>query len=90
MPKANKNGTETLVSYEDTPCFKLELVKDACVTLKYEHFTTVVVKENGGVLLCAGEKHCLVRGDRFFIPADIEFTLEGACAIICSPPKTEV
>ena len=89
-PKANKNGTETLVSYEDTPCFKLELVKDAHVTLKYEHFTTVVVKENGGVLLCADERHCLVRGDRFFIPADIEFTLEGACAIICSPPKTEV
>jgi hypothetical protein len=51
----------------------------------YEKF-----KENGGVLLCAGEKHCLVRGDRFFIPADIEFTLEGAVAIICSPPKTEV
>ena len=89
-PRANENGTKTLVSYEDTPCFKLELVKDTCVTLKYEHFTTVVVMENGGVLLCAGEKHYLLRGDRFFIPADIEFTLEGACAIICSPPKTEV
>ena len=89
-PKTNDNGTETLVSYEDTPCFKLELVKNACVTLKYEHFTTVVVTESYGILLCGGEKYCLKRGDRFFIPANIEFTLKGAVALICSPPQTEV
>ena len=88
-PKTNENHVETLVSYADTPCFKLELVKNTCVTLKYAHFTTVVVKENGGTLLCGGEQHNLTRGDRFFIPANLAFTLDGAVAIICSPPQAE-
>ena len=89
-PTTNKNGTKTLVSYNDTPCFALELVEANSVNFKKDHFITVVAKEDGGRLLCEGEKYELKRGERFFIPADTEFTLDGAVAILCYPPKTEV
>lgn len=87
--RENIGGVKTLVNYSDTPCFALELIERESITVKKDHFLTVVIKKDGGRLTCDDEIFELKRGDRFFIPANTEFTLDGSVAVICYPPKKE-
>ncbi|MBQ3017029.1 MAG: class I mannose-6-phosphate isomerase [Clostridia bacterium] len=84
---AEPSGALRQVSYSDTPCFALDLVDEVDYTAKNEHFVTVVALKNSGELICNNESFKLKRGDRFFIPSAAEFTLKGARAVICYPPK---
>ena len=80
-------GETELVRYSDTHCFALKKVCGGTYTKKESCFITVVVTEDGGTLSYDGGIWNLKCGDKFFVSAETEFTLENACAVLCYPPK---
>ena len=86
-PSEGKNGEQRLVTYDDTPCFALSLVDKVDYNDEPQSFVTLVALADGGVLECGGNTEELKRGDRFFVPAGVEYTLKGAKVVICYPPK---
>ncbi len=76
-----------LVTYGDTPCFKLDKVCAESITIKESSFITVIVTKNSGKMLFDGGEFILSQGDKFFIPAGCEITLENTEALICYPPE---
>ena len=85
-PHKGEYGEELLVTYDDTPCFKLTLTEGGMYTAKEKCFVTVVALSDGGTLTVEGETEVLKRGDRYFIPCEKSFTLNDARAVICYPP----
>ena len=77
----------SLVTYNDTPCFALEQIKCDSLTLKKEHFITVIATKKGGSIKCDGEKLAFNRGDKYFIPANTEITLVDSEVLVCYPPR---
>ena len=76
-----------LVSYDDTPCFKLDAVHHGVYRHKSDSFTTLIVTENGGEMTYGDDKIMLQRGEKYFIPAGMEVLLENAVGLISYPPK---
>ena len=85
--KSENSAVTRLVTYDDTPCFALEQIKCDNLSLKKEHFVTVIATKDGGIMKCDEEEFQLKRGDKFFVPASTEMTLINAEALICYPPK---
>lgn len=88
-PKNGKENITDLVTYDDTPCFGLEKVASGTVTYVRPHFFTVISTKSGGELVYSVGEYKLSRGDKFFIPANVEITLKNAEALICYPPEKE-
>lgn len=76
-----------IVTYNDTPCFKLDRLNTVDKTLSFSSFVTIISDNNGGNLAYCDGCFKLSRGDKFFIPADTEITLKDANVIICYPPE---
>lgn len=88
-PRAGKNGALSLVTYDDTPCFALSRVDGGEYSACEPCFLTVVAVEDGGVLTGGGDTFAIARGDKFFIPAETEFSLKDAKVILCYPPEAK-
>ena len=88
-PHAGKDGAMSLVTYEDTPCFALSRVDGGEYSACEPSFLTVVATEDGGTLTGGGDTFTLVRGDKFFIPANTAFELRDAKVILCYPPQVK-
>ena len=86
-PTLGELGETDLVRYSDTPCFALKKICGGTYTKKESCFITVVVTENGGTLSYEGGIWNLCRGDKFFVSAETELTLENAYAVLCYPPE---
>ena len=86
-PRAKEDGSTALVTYDDTPCFALSRVDGGAYSACEPCFVTVVVLEDGGRLTGGGDEFALTRGDKFFIPAETEFSLTDAKVILCYPPQ---
>ena len=76
-----------LVSYSDTPCFALDAVRGGLYRHKSDSFVTLIVTENGGNMSYGGRTVSLLRGEKYFIPANSEVTLEGVFGLLSYPPK---
>ena len=88
-PRVGKSGVMSLVTYEDTPCFALSRVNGGEYSACEPSFLTVVAIEDGGTLTGGGDTFALVRGDKFFIPANTAFELRNAKVILCYPPQVK-
>lgn len=81
------NGlVQSLVTYDDTPCFALEKIEgQGC--LKTDSFSTVVALE-GGTLSTENESIPFRRGDKIFVPYGCgAVTLQSKSAVVCYPPR---
>ena len=76
-----------LVTYEDTPCFKLDLVSGGVYNHKSKEFVTVIITGECGTITYEKVTEEVSRGDKYFIPSGVEFTLTGTEALISYPPK---
>lgn len=85
--REGENGETSLVTYDDTPFFALGLVDGGTYSTTSPDCITVVSIEDGGTLTAGEKSATLSRGDKFFIPAHVPFTLDGAHALLCYPPK---
>lgn len=85
--ESERDGVTDLVTYEETPCFALERIMCNKLAFKKPHFVTVIATKYGGSIKYNGGEFELNRGDKFFIPANIEVTLINAEALICYPPQ---
>ncbi len=79
-----------LVTYGDTPCFRLDKLENASLTLDSETFVTAVVTEEGGAMECGGSTVPLHRGDAYFIPAGTRTAFHRATALLCYPPERPI
>lgn len=88
-PRADSQNPDIthLVTYSDTPCFKLDKIETECISLINECFTTVISLKNGGTLGFGDTEYPLSRGDKFFIPANTEIVLSNSEALVCYPPE---
>ena len=86
-PRSGFGGEIKLVGEEDTECFGLSLVDGGSYSACERFCVTLVFTEDGGELISGDRKEKPRRGDRYFVPADTPFTLTGAVALICYPPK---
>lgn len=84
-PRKGLQSEEVLVSYDDTKCFALKKATD--YSASESSFVTVVAINGGGILYSDKERYNLVAGDRFFIKANVRFTVKNANVLICYPPK---
>ena len=80
-------GLVHLVTYDDTPCFKLDKVMGGTYRHKSPMFVTVVITGEAGELTFDGKTEAVKRGEKFFIPANTEIVLNGVEALVCYPPK---
>ena len=91
--KARPDGNQTflrhLVTYTDTPCFRLDELHGNA-EFKESCFFTAVITDDGGTLFSDEETHELKRGDKYFIPADTKVTFENAHALLSYPPQRNV
>ena len=78
-----------LVSYFDTPHFRLDKISGGVYRHLCDSFVTVIITEDGGTMSYSGGSVALSRSDKYFIPANTEITLESASALVCYPPKIE-
>lgn len=85
--REGQNGEIHLVTYDDTPFFALDRVDGAHYSATSPDCITVVIVRDGGTLTVGAETTALSRGDKFFIPANTPFSLDGAYALLCYPPK---
>ena len=85
--KAGCDGVVHLVSYDDTPCFRLDKITGGKYHHKSSEFVTLIITGDGGVLSFSGTEEKTSRGNKYFIPAGVEFTLENTTALVCYPPK---
>lgn len=83
----DEQGVQELISYEDTPCFRLKRVFGTTVSFCEDHFVTVISLENEGAILMEGKEYPVKRGDKYFLPANCPFTLKDMQALICEPPE---
>ena len=81
------DGLLDLVRYTDTECFALQEIRGGTCSVCKPFFLTIVVTEDGGTLSYKGETLPLSRGEKYFIAADTDFTLQNATAVLCYPPK---
>ena len=86
-PDSEVEGLVHLVTYTDTPCFKLDKVTGGTYRHKTPEFVTVVITSEGGELEFNGKSEPVSRGDKYFIPAQTEILLKGAEALVCYPPQ---
>ena len=86
LNKREGEGKADLVTYDDTPFFALSLVEGDYSTTSPDCITVVVV-EDGGILTAGEQSTALGRGEKFFIPANLPFSLRGARALLCYPPR---
>lgn len=86
-PDPEKEGLYNLVTYRDTPCFRLDKVEGATYRHKSPEFVTVIVTGGSGELECMGCVEKISHGDKYFIPANTEITLSGVSALVCYPPE---
>lgn len=84
-PKKGLQGEEVLVSYDDTQCFMLKKANNYSAI--ENSFVTVAAVKDGGILYSDKESFDLAAGDRFFIKANVRFTVKDAEVLICYPPK---
>lgn len=84
-PTRGQNGQLHLVKYSDTECFALSLVDGCDFGEICPSFVTVIVLEDGGEMLCNSKEYPLKRGEKYFVPANIEYKLKDAKALLCYP-----
>lgn len=85
-PRVTGN-VEELVCYEDTVCFALKKVHRGSFTARLQHFITIVVTADGGVLKNGNTCFSLKQGEKYFVPAETEITLQDAEVLLCYPPE---
>ncbi len=84
---------ETLVSYEDTPCFAVERygVTDAAMVLPHKP-AAYVITDGEGVICCNGKERKVRKGDYFFLPYGAHETAiktKGSITVVaCLPPRS--
>ena len=86
LPPHSDGALQTLVSYEDTPCFALKRAVGE-VTVNPDHCLTVVITKSGalsvGDILLQAK-----RGEKYFIPYGCgELCFRDAEGILCYPPR---
>ena len=75
-----------LVTYNDTPYFKLDIAHNGC-RIDADTMVTVVITKSGS-LTTDTETLTVAKGDKYVIPYGCKITLsEGAEAIVCYPPQ---
>ncbi|MBE5782201.1 MAG: mannose-6-phosphate isomerase [Clostridiales bacterium] len=79
-------GLTHLVTYEDTPCFRLDRVIGPYAHQSPE-FVTLIITGECGILSYDGKEERVFRGEKYFIPANTSFTLSAGEGLICYPPK---
>ena len=88
LPKREiRKGEIDLVRYTDTECFALKRIEGGIYRAKETCFVTVVVLEDGGTLSYNDCSVSLVRGEKYFISANTDFTLTDATVVLCYPPR---
>lgn len=78
---------EHLVTYDDTPCFKLSRVTSKRFILNEECCITIVVLSEGGIIKRGDEVYSVKRGDKLFAKAQggpVEIL--DAEVLVCYPP----
>lgn len=85
--RLGEDGAIHLVTYDDTPCFRLDKITGGEYHHKSSEFVTLIITSDGGELSYSGDTVKTRRGEKYFIPSGVEFTLIGATALICYPPK---
>ena len=90
VEKLNEDTLQKLVTYSDTPCFKLEKVEASDYTLKLDSFVTLIILNNNGTIKFGDEVINVKRADKVFVPSGLgEIKLNQVNAIICYPPQKE-
>ena len=82
----NEKFCTHLVTYDDTPCFKMDKVYDGYVS-DAECMITLVITKDGNLVTDTG---CLSveKGEKYLIPYGCKVTLNGGAeAIVCYPSK---
>lgn len=84
---------ETLISYDDTPCFAVERLTLTGTSCVLEHAPAVYVVTDGeGAILWGDQKRPLKKGDYFFLPHAARktvsvSTLNKMQMVVCLPPE---
>jgi len=76
-----------IITYEDTPFFGLTKVYGGVFSECYPYFITLISMKTGGKLETEGFSTDLARGDKYFIPASMKFTVKDSEVLLCYPPK---
>lgn len=84
-PTQGDKGQTCLVKYNDTECFALSLVDRIEFEEASPSFVTVIMLDDGGKMECNSKEYQLKRGDKYFIPANIQYKLKDAKALLCYP-----
>lgn len=87
-PKAGGEGyaKEMYVTYDDTPCFALGVIRSG-ESITPKSFITLVVTHPGGLKI-GNTLLDVKRGDKLFVPYGCGKTASsGAAAIVCYPPE---
>jgi mannose-6-phosphate isomerase len=86
----------SLISYEDTQCFKLvrfRIYKSTEIDVTGDTFSVIVVLNGSGILRCDESNIKINRGDRLFVPAGIDSIIvsnissSGLLFVQYFPPK---
>jgi len=82
---------ESLISYEDTPCFSVNKISINGVTNDFTAPAIYIVTKGTGKAICKGKEFPLMKGDYFFAPYSVKgaFTVsgEGIELTECLPAK---
>lgn len=86
---AAKGTLQTLVSYEDTPCFALQRITEGDVVVHPQSFVTLVALSDGALTVGA-EALQVKQGDTYFLPYGCgEIAVRNAQVLLCYPPSLE-
>lgn len=77
---------QPLVTYDDTYLFSYTLYNRSRHILDFNDYVTVIAIEDRGLLSDDNSTFVLKRGDRFFISANANAVLDGACVVVCHGP----
>lgn len=83
---------ESLISYDDTPCFAVERYTLEASKLTLTHKPAIYVVTDGtGTLQCNNTRTSVKKGDYFFLPYCAKETIinsqENITLVVCLPPK---